>query len=206
MPVEFRKIDNLRELRLNPRVASAIALLGISLIAAVAISSSANRSVFVWAANSQIAAGNEIKDSDIKKVRVFLPDNSKLYFSSKANLTGSTLLRTVGAGELIPAAAVSNEKDGKNRKSVPIKVSRNDYPADLARGAVIDIYSLPAKDMNVKSASMLIAHGVVIESIDLRSRDIGGEIGIVIRLSDESIENFLTETINSKLVVVRSAF
>lgn len=204
--MEFNKFNTFRDVRLNPRVASAIALLAISLIAALAISSSANRSVYVWATNSQLAAGNQITAIDIKKVKVFLPESSKLYFSNRAKIVGSTLIRTIGPGELIPAAAVSNEKSVSNRKSVPIKVARNDYPADLIRGATIDIYSLPARETATKSDALLIAHGVTIENIDLRGREIGGEIGLVIKLSDESIENFLTATINSKLVVVRSAF
>jgi hypothetical protein len=202
--VEFR-IDSLRDIRLNPRVAGAIALLALSLIAALAISASANRSVYVWAAKNQISSGSEIKMDDIKKIKVFLPENSKLYYSATAKLVGATLTRTVGPGELIPAAAISSEKGVNDKKSVPIKVAKNDYPADLIKGSIIDIYSLPAKDTNVKSAAYLIAHGVMIESIDLRNRDLGGEVGVVIRLKNDDIENFLTETIGSKLVVVRSA-
>ena len=75
----------------------------------------------------------------------------------------------------------------------------------MKSGDVIDIYSLPSKETNVKSAAYLIANGVTIENMDIRGRDIGGEIGLVIKLKAESIENFLTETIGSKLVVVRSA-
>jgi hypothetical protein len=202
--VEF-KLDSFRDTRLNPRVAGAIGLLALSLFAAIAISASANRSVYVWAANNQISAGSEIKAIDIKKIKVFLPENSKLYYAASAKLIGSTLTRTVGVNELIPAAAVSSEKGANDRKSVPIKVSKNDYPADLLKGSIIDIYSLPAKETNVKSAAYLIAHGVTIESIDLRSRELGGEVGVVIRLKNDDIENFLTETIGSKLVVVRSA-
>jgi hypothetical protein len=202
--VEF-KLDSFREIRLNPRVAGAIGLLTLSLIAAIAISASANRSVYVWAANNQISAGSEIKGGDIKKIKVFLPENSKLYYAASAKLIGSTLTRTVGVNELIPAAAVSTEKGVNDRKSVPIKVSKNDYPADLLKGSIIDLYSLPAKETNVKSAAYLIAHGVTIESIDLRSRELGGDVGLVIRLKNDDIENFLTETIGSKLVVVRSA-
>ena len=136
---------------------------------------------------------------------MFLPENSKIYYSVSAKLIGSTLTRTIGPNELIPVAAVSNEKEIRDKKSVPIKVAKNDYPSDLKSGDVIDIYSLPSKETNVKSAAYLIANGVTIENMDIRGRDIGGEIGLVIRLKEESIENFLTETIGSKLVVVRSA-
>jgi len=199
------KFKTVKGIRPNPRIGAAIALLLLSLIAAIAISASANRSVYVWAAGNQIPAGSVIKSSDIKKLKVFLPENSKIYYSVSAKLIGSTLTRTIGPNELIPAAAVSNEKEIRDKKSVPIKVAKNDYPSDLKSGDVIDIYSLPSKETNVKSAAYLIANGVTIENMDIRGRDIGGEIGLVIRLKEESIENFLTETIGSKLVVVRSA-
>ena len=42
-------------------------------------------------------------------------------------------------------------------------------------------------------------------SIDLRGKDIGGEIGVVVRLKEDDVETFLTDTINSKLIAVRSA-
>jgi hypothetical protein len=204
--MEFKKIDSLRDIRLNPRIGGAIALLAISLISAIAINASANRSVLVWATSNQLGIGNEIKANDLKQVRVFLPENSKLYFSTKAKLIGLTTIRPLGTGELIPVAAVTSEKNVKTKKSVPIKVLRNDYPSDLTSGSIIDIYSLPSRDLASKGSSQLIAHGVLIQSIDLRNKDIGGEIGIVLKMNDESIENFLTQTINSRLVVVQSAF
>ena len=193
-------------IRLNPRIAAAIGLITLSLIAAVAISASANRSVYIWAAKSQIAAGSAITVDDINKVKVFLPENSKLYFSTSAKLIGLSALRTIGSGELIPASAISSEISGIGRESVPIRVSKNDFPSDLAKGANIDIYSLPARETSAKSAAYQIAHKVIVESIDNRSREISGEIGIVVKLKTEEVENFLTETINSKLVVVRNAF
>ncbi len=205
MPVEINNFRSIREARLNPRVISAIGLLAISLIAAIAISASANRSVYVWAAKSQLAAGNEITAIDIKKVKVFLPENSKLYFSNKAKIIGSITMRTIGIDELIPATAISSDKGAKNRKSVPIKVARNDYPSDLTKGSTIDIYALPARETSTKSDAIQIAHNVIIESIDLRGKDIGGEIGVVVRLNVDEIDSFLTSTIGSKLVVVRSA-
>lgn len=200
------KLNNIKGIRPNPRIGAAIALILLSLVAAIAISASANRSVYVWAAGNQIPAGSVVKSTDLKKIKVFLPENSKTYYAVSAKLIGSMLTRTIGPDELIPAAAVSSDAGIRDKKSVPIKVARNDFPADLKDGDLIDIYSLPAKETNVKSAAYLIADGVIVESMDIRSRDIGGEIGLVIRLKADTIENFLTETIGSKLVVVRSAF
>lgn len=203
--MKILELLNIKEHRLNPRITSAILLLAISLLAAIAISSSANRSVYVWAANNQLPSGSEITALDLKKVKVFLPENSKRYISVKAHVIGATLIRKIGDGELIPAAAITNERSAKLTKSVPIKIARNDYPADLLKGDTIDVYSLPIRETNNKEVARLIAESITIESIDIRGREIGGEIGVVIKLPSESIEEFLSNTINSKLVVVRSA-
>lgn len=203
--MKIHDFDRIKSIRPNPRVASAIALLLISLVAAVGISSSANRGVYVWAANSQLAVGSQISALDLKRVKVFLPDNSKLYFSSEAKLIGSTLIRTVGDGELLPASAIASAKTAKYGKSVPIKFARNDYPSDMTKGTTIDVYALPIREGTTKGSALLIAQGVSIESIDLRGKDIGGEIGVVVRLKEDDVETFLTDTINSKLIAVRSA-
>ena len=57
---------------------AAMALLLLSLLAAIGINISANKSVKVWAAQTDIAPGKTISLSELKLVRVFLPDNSKL--------------------------------------------------------------------------------------------------------------------------------
>jgi hypothetical protein len=200
------KINNFKDFRINPRIVAATVLLLASLLAALAISSNANRSVLVWSANNQLNAGTVISALDIKKTKVFLPENSKLYYSDRAHLIGSTILRAVGVNELIPVAAITNEKSPASKKSVPIKVSRNDYPSTLSAGMNIDIYALPIRDTSTKGEAVEIAKSVSIESLDLKNKDIGGEIGIVVKLKNEDINDFLTGTLNSRLVVVQSAF
>lgn len=203
--MKIKELDRIKSIRPNPRVASAIVLLLLSLVAAVGISSNANRGVYVWAANSQLAVGSQITALDLKRVKVFLPDNSKLYFSSEAKLIGSILIRTVGDGELLPASAIAPAKSAKYGKSVPIKFARNDYPSDITKGTTIDVYALPIREGTTKGSALLIAQGVSIESVDFRGKDIGGEIGVVVKLKEEDVETFLSDTINSKLIAVRSA-
>lgn len=184
---------------------AAMALLLLSLLAAIGINISANKSVKVWAAQTDIAPGKTISLSELKLVRVFLPDNSKLYLSEKAHLVGSSATRKISEGELIPAAALISQSGGFINRSVPIHVAKNDLPSDLARGAMVDIYALPARDLNSKSTAQEIAHGIFIESIDLRARDLGGDIGVVLRINENEVLGFLANTVNMKLVVVRSA-
>ena len=183
----------------------AITLVVLSLLAAIGISTSANRSVYVWAAKNQISAGSKITFGDVEKTKVFLPGNSKHYLAETAKIIDSYAVRTVAPGELIPATALTTHKSLIFSDSVPIKVARNDYPVDLTKGTLVDVYALPIRETSGKSVAISIAHKAPIEELDTHAKDIGGEIGVILKLNGEDVLDFLSATINSRLVVVRSA-
>lgn len=191
--------------RLNPRILAAIGLVAISLISAFALSASSNKSVYVWAANNDLASGSVITSLDVKEMRVFLPQNSKSYLSTKAKVIGLTILRKVSNNELIPTQALSSDKGAPIIRSVPIKVMRNDFPYDLRRGSLVDVYAVPTKDQSGKSETVQIAKSVVIESIDSSSKNFGTDVGLVLKLSDSNVIDFLAASVSAKYVVVRSA-
>jgi hypothetical protein len=91
-------------------------------------------------------------------------------------------------------------------RSVPFRIAKNDLPNDLANGQIVDLYALPIKELNSATSqlSQLVAHGVSVESIDIKARDIGGEIGIVLRISEKSVLSILDLTATARVVVVRS--
>ncbi|CAB4692600.1 unannotated protein [freshwater metagenome] len=82
-------------------------------------------------------------------------------------------------------------------KSVPLRIARNDLPSDLLSGQIVDVYYLPKGD--------LICEGVSVESIDQKSKDMGGEIGIVLKIPEFDVVNLLSALKDSRIVVVRSA-
>jgi hypothetical protein len=191
----------------NPRVIFAGSLLALSLLAAIAITSQANRSVVVWSAKGELAVGDVITQSDLAPTKVLLPENSLKYLSGSAKLVGSVVTRRIGSGELIPSAALSREAHALEARSVPFKVGRNDLPSDLLAGQNIDLYVLPAKDVSTLKplATRMVAHNVVVENIDLKARDIGGDIGIVLKIPDSAVLEILTAVAAGRAVVVRNA-
>jgi len=48
-----------------------------------------------------------------------------------------------------------------------------------------------------------IAHGVDVASIDNASKSLGGAIGVVVKLSDDSILALLTAEASNRIVIVR---
>ena len=87
-----------------------------------------------------------------------------------------------------------------------MKIARSDLPNDLSSGQSVDIYSLPQDDLNsIKSRKTeLISIGVAVESIDLKSREMGGDIGIVLKIPERDVIYLLSALNQSRIVVVRN--
>ena len=184
----------------------AIGLLVLSIFAAFAITGQANKSVKVWTASKDLAAGDVIKIGSTSLVKVFLPVNSSQYLNENSKITNLVVTRRILKGELIPNSALSAAYDGESNRSVPLKIERNDLPNDLVSGQSVDIYSLPQEGVNSSKSTKteLISIDVVVESIDLKSKEMGGEIGIVLKIPELDVIYLLSAINQSRIVVVRS--
>ncbi len=203
-------LDNLKDLALKRATAKtyfAIGLLVISLLAAFAITGKANRSVSVWSANGNLASGDLVTSKNIKEIKVFLPTSAARYFSGSSKIINLVTTRGVSNGELIPTSALTKNFRGERIRSVPLKIARNDLPGDLLSGQSVDIYLLPLPDLNSQKnrQTELISEGVDVESIDIKSKDMGGDIGIVLKIPESDVMSLLSTLNNSRIVVVRNA-
>ena len=199
-------IKDLALKRATAKTYFAIGLLVLSLFAAFAITSQANKSVSVWSASKDLVAGDAIKDGSVTAVKVFLPTNSEKYLSANTRITDQIANRLIRKGELLPSSALSSTFRGESNRSVPLKIARNDLPNDLNSGQSVDIYSLPQNDLNSTKPrkTELISISVVVESIDLKSKDMGGDIGIVLKIPERDVIYLLEALNQSRIVVVRN--
>lgn len=203
-------LDSIKDIALKRATAKtyfAIGLLLLSLFAAFAITGKANRSVAIWSASNDLVAGDLITARNIKKVRVFLPESSSKYLPAGLRIYDQVATRRIVNGELIPSSAISTNFMGESIRSVPLKISRNDLPNDLTVGQSVDIYSLPQPDLNSQKSQKteLISEAVIVESIDVKSRDMGGDIGIVLKIPEPDVKYLLSSVNSSRIVVVRNA-
>jgi hypothetical protein len=202
-------LDVIKEIALKRATAKtyfAIGLLVISLFAAFAITGQANKSVSVWSASKDLVAGDSIEDGSVRAIKVFLPSASDKYLSADKRITNQIATRLIRKGELLPSSALSSTFKGESNRSVPLKIARNDLPNDLSSGQSVDIYSLPQNDLNSSKSrkTELISIGVVVESIDLKSKDMGGDIGIVLKIPERDVIYLLEALNQSRIVVVRN--
>ena len=188
----------------NSRLAMGLALLISALLAGSLIAKEANRTVYVWAANGELAPGNTIAATDIKPIAVLLPESAKNYISADAQLIGATVTHRVGLGDLIPVSAVTVEVSKLIQRAVPLTIEPTDLPTDLVRGEVIDLYAIP--NSSPKSIAMPELISAAITVAEVSNKNNSGKSVVVVNLPESIVLNTLSYISDARLIIVRSNF
>ena len=197
------KIKNLDLLK-NSRLAMGLALFIIAISAGSLIAKEANRTVYVWASNGELAPGNTITTEDIKAVSVLLPESAKNYISANAQLIGTMVVHRIGSGDLIPVTAISAQSQQLSERAVPLSIELTDLPTQLQRGEVIDIYAAPNSSQKSIAQPELITAGVTVAEVSNKNNS--GKSIVVVNLPEEIILHTLSYISESRLIIVRSNF
>ena len=197
------KIKHLDVLK-NSRLAMGLALLISALLAGSLIAKEANRTVYVWAANGELAPGNIVDSTDIKAVAVLLPESAKNYISADAQLIGATVTHRVGLGDLIPVSAITVEPDKLMQRALPLTIEPTDLPTDLQRGEIIDLYAIPNSSQKTIATPELIIGAVTVAQVS--SNNNSGKSVVVINLPESIVLNTLTFIPDTRLIIVRSNY
>ncbi|NBU93158.1 MAG: flagellar basal body P-ring biosynthesis protein [Actinobacteria bacterium] len=197
---------NLKNLDLlkNSKLAMGLALLILAISAGLLIAKEANRTVYVWASNGELAPGNTIATADLKAVSVLLPESAKNYISANAQLVGAMVMHRIGTGDLIPVGAISVESQKLAQRAVPLTVEITDLPVDLQRGDVIDIYAIPNSSQKSISEPELITSAVTVA--ESSNKNNSGKALVVVNLPEDLVMRVLTFISESRLIIVRSNF
>lgn len=127
--------------------------------------SSADDSVTVWAAGSDLRAGTTVAVSDLERreIRFASAQDADRYLSADATIpTGTRLLRDVGAGELLPRGAVG-APGSATMIEVPVTVAAEAVPATVRTGSVVDVWVTPEGQGDAESVeSALVFDDVVV--------------------------------------------
>jgi hypothetical protein len=196
--MNISKLDILK----NSRLAMGLALFIIALTAASLISKEANRTVLVWASTGELAPGQIIAQSDLTPASVLLAQSAKNYFSSSAQIVGTTVLTKISAGDLIPVAAIANEVDANNQRLVPLTIEISDLPIALSRGDVIDIYAIAKTNAKESIAPTLLASAVSVDQVLERSNS--GVVSVLVILENNQVIPTLNYLSDSRLIIVRN--
>lgn len=187
------------------RLIVSIALCAAALVASYAMSIAANHSEKFWVAIHSVAAGTQVKASDLGLQSVSLGASSSRYLSHTANPIGSITLRNLSIGELLQGTALTDDSQAMNNQQLAISIRSVDLPSTVEVGEVVTIFQLhDAKNGESSEPPHHIASGVFIASIDRKSSNFGGEVAITISVDRDVIGEILDATTSGRLVVVKS--
>jgi hypothetical protein len=182
----------------------AITLIAASFLSAFILSKAANQTELVWSARSVLSPGTKIGASEILLRRVAIPGGENTYIPQRVPIVNSHVLREIGAGELIPARAISADPLITRQREVPINILSSDSPAGLQSGQVVNIYHVgdPRLNVGIGPPTLILSHVYVI-GIDNKSQNMGGNLSLTLSVDVHSILALLNSTSSGRLVVVK---
>ena len=182
-------------------------LIAASFISALVISNSSSRMITVWSAAVDLGKGEVITAEDVMISKVLLPSNAANYIDGQVSIIGSSVVRAIGAEELIPAYAVSEQID-EQLQQVPIAIAFSQVPKDIGSGQRVDIYGITKSELrsqNLESGrykSRLIASDLVIDQVDNQANTLGGDLVITLLVPRTIIPNLIEDMGNYDFILV----
>jgi len=152
---------------LEPKIALGILLVVASVVLGARVFASADRYAEVLVARHPLVPGEHLLASDLGTGRVRFDGRGENYVAARSLPIGYVVTRYVGAGELVPAAALSAQQAAvTDSRLVSLPVAAGNASLDLARGDLVDVY-VSAKDPAAAKGGLpaLVLSAVAVEDI-----------------------------------------
>jgi hypothetical protein len=140
----------------DPRLWVGLAIVAASVLAGALVLGSSDDTVPVWTASGSLGVGRQLTSADLTVRRVRFADarDASLYLRADQQLPGGLRLgRPVGAGELVPRAALT-DATGPDLREVPLSVAPGQVPADVRVDDRVDVYLRPADHTSCPGSSV----------------------------------------------------
>jgi hypothetical protein len=133
-----------------------LVIVAASVFVGALVLGSSDDTVPVWAAADQLGSGHVLTADDlaVRRVRFDDSDAASLYFRADEQLPADLRLsRDVGAGELLPRAAVAPGAD-RDQRQVPVSVASDQVPGAVEVGDAVDVYVRPSTRTGCQDSSV----------------------------------------------------
>lgn len=133
----------------DPRLWVGVLIVVVSVVAGGRLLAAADDTVTVWAVAADAGPGARLDPDDLEPTRVRFADEGDLagYFSADDELpAGLVLLRGVGAGELLPRAALGTAETSADTVELPVAVDTEQVPPAVQSGSVVSVYLVGSRD------------------------------------------------------------
>jgi hypothetical protein len=150
-----------------------------------------------------IPSGTMLRGGDVELVKVNLNSDTNHYDGASDTVVGQYATRLLQSGDLIAVTDINRISGAQNDNYLPLGIGVDDLPTDLSVGDLVDIYVIP-KDSSVLPAP--VARRVVIQSIDQKSRSLGGNVAITVMTSRAITSIIVIAESQGRLVIARVPF
>lgn len=152
----------------------------------------ADDTVPVLAAGSTLVRGDTLADAELQVVRVRLADVDAAYVAAEEALPADAVaLRTVPAGELLPASAVGRAEELDSR---PVALPwQGPVPEGLVRGAAVDLWVAPREGTSEFGEPRLLVDAADVYAVVEGSTGLGATGGtqVQVMLEPEAVQQLL---------------
>jgi hypothetical protein len=129
----------------DPRLAVGVLLLCGSVLLGARVLATADDTVAVWGTRTSLSRGQQVGTDDLVPVQVRFADSAAAdrYVAAADTLPeGTSLTRDLGAGELLPRSALTQDSD-EELVEVPLSVEAAGIPSSVEVGSHVDVWVAP---------------------------------------------------------------
>jgi hypothetical protein len=155
-----------------------------------------------WMVNQSVPAGAKLTGSMLTLEKVDLGDDASHYFTKSDNLVGQYAQSNLASGDLISTTQVTRTASASGIAYLPIGVLATDISTDIVVGDYVDLYVIP-KDST--TAPALVLSHIYVESVDDKSRSLGGSVEIALALNKSDALIVVQAEAAGRLVVANGA-
>jgi hypothetical protein len=167
---------------LDARLVVGVLLVLGSVLLGTRVVASADDTTGVLAVQRDLPAGVRLSAGDLVERRIRLDGGIERYLAAGSPVDGYVLTRPVGAGELLPAAAVVPADDAAvaDRRWVTVAVPATERPEGIARGDRVEVWIAPPSAGSggtadgADRAAVRLAGDVAVEQVAGSSGGLGG--------------------------------
>lgn len=187
----------------SPRVIVAVTLFLAALLSSFIFAALSDRSSGYWVASHPIAPGTLLTSEDFRLVNASLVDNRDLYLAEEFLPTGLTSIESIGEGEFLALASLSEDSLTFDAEQVPLNILPSDIPIEISVGEAISLYWVPeAADSQSMSSPRLLLSGIFLRSIDRKGSNFGNGLAVTVSVDSSQVIELLAGTSNGRLIIV----
>ena len=146
----------------DPRLLAGVALVAVCMLAGGWLMAGLDDTVGVWALRRDLPAGAAPSSSDleVRQVRFADAEAADRYLAATEQPpSGQVALRPVGAGELLPRAALG-EQTKRDLVELPLSIQYDDLPATVRVGSVVDVWVVPPEGSQTEGRATAVLREV----------------------------------------------